>query len=630
MRELTFDDAFWRDVLAALREPGGIAAERLEERRPGFSELVATLARDARAERCLIGGRPSTAGKNPRLFLFLTAALLARRGVETLYLDLGSELRWLEMLLGEDLKEGLVDHLQYDVTLERCTHPTAIDGLDVLTGGAYFLAGSPLEDAPAFRAALEKLRERYDAVVVAFPHPFDAAEAAGMPALCEAWIAIEEGEVEAPVTGNERAVVRLVGDPQAAWDLARLCRTFLGPLPTVVAGGTGGEASTGSLDPGRDEPGRKTGPARETPVEDEEEVAFLRAFEGVVPPAAGRDRPEPVGRKTGRSDPGGDQRAEAGGDADAEAGRGSRAAAVPGVGPAAGTGTVSGTGSDVDTDPDSGIWDDFPGSSPRREQPGREKPARESVPPAGEPGGGGRWGAIAAVGALVVVALLAVVFLTDRFEPLFAGSDEDPEWALDWDGEAAEEGNGTVVALDAADDRIPLEAAGDDEPTAPDEEDAVDPEAIDGEPAPYSLHVGSYQSAESGARVVGRLEEAGQTGFLAPVDLGERGRWQRVYAGAFADSISAAAALERILDEGIVEEGAVRRTPWSFRVAVHPTREQAERALDELAIPAYVAGDGPSVIWAGAFRSREEAATMAAELEAAGVAGELTTRERPR
>lgn len=624
MRELTFDDAFWRDVLAALREPGGVAAERLEERRPGFAELVERLARDARAERCLIGGRPSTAGKNPRLFLFLTAALLARRGVETLYLDLGSELRWLEMLLGEDLKEGLVDHLQYDVTIERCTHPTAIDGLDVLTGGAYFLAGSPLEDAPAFRAALEKLRERYDAVVVAFPHPFDAAEAAGMPALCEAWIAIEEGEVEAPVTGNERAVVRLVGDPQAAWDLARLCRAFLGPLPTVVAGGTGGETPTGSLDPGdpgreeRDEPGRKSGRAREEPVEDEEEVAFLRAFEGVVPPAAGRDRPGPVGRKTARSDPDGDPAATVGGDADVEAGRGFPAAAA------------AGAGTDVDTDADSGIWDDFRGSSPRREKPRREKPAHESVPPAGEPGGGGRWGAVAAVGALVVVAVLAVVFLTDRFEPLFAGSDEDPEWALEWDGEGAEEGNGTVVALDAADDPILLDGEADDEPTTTDEEDAVVPAAIEGEPAPYSLHVGSYQSPESGARVVERLEEAGQTGFLAPVDLGERGRWHRVYAGAFADSSSAAAALERILDDGIVEEGAVRRTPWSFRVAVHPTRDEAERALDELAIPAYVAGDGPSVIWAGAFRSREEAATMAAELEAAGVPAELTTRERPR
>lgn len=567
MRELTFDDAFWRDVLAALREPDGAALERLAEARPAYAELVGGLARDARREPFLLGGRPATAGKNPRLFLLLTAALLARHGARTLYLDLNSELRWLEMLLGEDLKEGLVDHLQYDVALERCTRSTAIDRLDVGTGGAYFLTGSPLEDAPAFRAALETLRNRYDAVVVAFPFPFDAAEAAGMPALCEVWIAIEEGEVEAEVTGSERAVVRLVGDPQAAWDLARLSSAFLGPLPAILAG----RGSPGHAAP---EPAGAGG----GPIEDEDEVAFLRAFEKVPPPTRG-------GSKRPAADPA------------PEAER-----------PAARARTVGG------------------------EAPGRGERERAGAGAVADDAPRGRWRLVAVLVAVLLSGLVGVAFVTNRFDPPFAGSDEEPDWELEWDAAAAGD-DGTMVALDDPADSVAEagEPAGDDAETGAAAGDPGADATFDGEPTPYSLHVGSYQSAESGARVVGRLEGVGQTAFLAPVDLGERGRWYRVYAGAFADSSSAARTLAAIVGDGIVEEGAVRRTPWAYRVATHPTREAAEGALDALrGVSAYVVGDGPAVVWVGAFRSEEEAGTMATRLRDAGVDAVLTTRERPR
>lgn len=601
MRELTLDDAFWRDALAALRRRDGALAS-LEEGWPEYAGLVRELTDATGGEPCLVGGRSATAGKNPRLFLLLLAATLAREGIETLYLDLSSELRWLEMLIGEDLKEGLVDHLQYEVPLDRCVRSTALPGLSVLTGGAYFLAGSPLADAPAFRAALESLRGRHEAVVVAFAHPFDEAESAGVTALCDAWIAIEEGEVEARLTGSERAVVQLAGDPQAAWDLARLSSAFVGPIPALLASGTGPAAPTGagpveasrravpeSRKPGAEarSPGAEDAepetedrePDGEPPVEDEEEVAFLRAFEGAGPSPAPRERVVPFG---GWGD-----------DPDEP-----EAAAAKPAGGAAG-GTRSGS-------------DEL-----------RERLARGASPSSRRIG---RGGTIAVVAVAAVVILLGVGFLADLFDPLWAGSGEEPEWAIDVDEAAADDGDGTMVALDApGDSGAPVEdAAGTAEAETP---------ALEGEPTPYSLHVGSYQSPESGGRVVRRLEEIGQAAFLAPVDLGEKGRWYRVYAGAFADSASADRTLDAVLGRDVVEEGAVRHTPWAFRLGAFPTREAAEERVAGLAsdgISAYAVGDGPSVVWAGAFRSEDEAAAMAGMLEEAGVEAELTERQRPR
>lgn len=630
MRELTLDDGFWRDALTALRDPSG--GGRLERAWPGYAGLVEELATAARGEGCLVGGRPATAGKNPRLFLAIVAAALAREGIETLYLDLSSELRWLEMLTGEDLKEGLVDHLQYEVPLDRCVRRTAFPRLSVLTGGAHFLAGSPLEDAPAFRAALETLRGRYEAVVAAFPHPFDAAESAGVTTLCDAWIAIEEGEVQASLTGSERAVVELVGDPQAAWDLARLSSAFLGPLPVVLASRgasppSGGAGAERAAEPSRERgdreadegddvlagfpvfgmpeeepadleglpppdeteeagsPNETSAAGEERPVEDEEEVAFLRAFEGAMPPAR--------------------ERSSAAGDPD-DARRAARE-------------------EDLDD------WR-LPDEARRDPAVAASAPARPRIP---EPArrGIGRGGVIAASVGAGVVALLLVGFFADLFDPLWAGSGEEPDWAIEVDEPVAGDGDGTMVALDSpADTGAPAGTVADGSDADGGEAEPA-PVAIEGEPAPYSLHVGSYQSPESGGRVVRRLEEIGQTAFLAPVDLGERGRWYRVYAGAFADSASAGRALESILGRDLVEEGAVRRTPWAFRLGAHETREAAEAEVAELAadgISAYATGDGPAVVWAGAFRSEDEAATMAATLEEAGAEAVLVERDRPR
>ena len=144
-------------------------------------------------------------------------------------------MRWLEQLLGGDFKEGVVDHLQFGIPLADCARATGVDGLAVMSGGAAFLAGSPLDDPPRFRAALLSLKQGRDVVVVALPPPAESADGSGVPALCDAVVTIEDTEGPSEPLGTERAIVRLSGDPRAARELARLCHRFLGPLPAVAA-----------------------------------------------------------------------------------------------------------------------------------------------------------------------------------------------------------------------------------------------------------------------------------------------------------------------------------------------------------------------------------------------------------
>jgi cell division septation protein DedD len=177
-------------------------------------------------------------------------------------------------------------------------------------------------------------------------------------------------------------------------------------------------------------------------------------------------------------------------------------------------------------------------------------------------------------------------------------------------------GGGAVVPLD--EDQAGLDPA-------------VSPATSEGEgrPAPYSLHVGSFQSEASALETATRLERAGWTAFVAPVELGDSGLWHRVYAGTYADSAAADEALRGLTGRGLVPEGAVRETPLTFLLGVYPTREEAERRRAELrerGIPAYVAGRDPARVYAGAYATREESRRLEGSLHAAAESVTLTTR----
>jgi cell division septation protein DedD len=549
MRELDLDDRFWREALDALRDAGG--ADALRASNPAFAETLDDLARQAREDAALVGVRFAGEDRNPRLLAFLAAAWLARTGLRAVFVDLSQDLRWLERLTGLDLKQGLVDHVHYGVPLERCVRDTALPGLAVLTGGTRFLTGSPFDDAPAVRGALDRLKQHFQVVMMALPSSEPASEA-GVLALCDALLAVSAGDAEVEPVGRERLLVRLLGDAGAAEDLAAAAHRFVGPLPALFAGArAGSDRPTPGWTAPLPEPSRRTvRPATPSATGADAEVAFLSLFEE-SPPERGRE-----------------------GDA---------------------FGLLEET--------------DFP--DPELAPADREWPARR------------RRRLLASVGVAAVVVggmVLGTRFLPDLARS--AGDGDVPEagtTAVDRRpigfGDEAE-GEGAVVPLD-------------EDPS--DAQPAAAPETPEGEgrPAPYSLHVGSFQSEASALETATRLERAGWTAFVAPVELGERGLWHRVYAGTYADSAAAGDALRSLTGRGLVPEGAVRETPLTFLLGVYPTREEAERRRAELrerGIPAYVAGRDPARVYAGAYATREESRRLEGSLHAATESVTLTTR----
>ncbi|HET6342476.1 MAG TPA: SPOR domain-containing protein [Gemmatimonadota bacterium] len=546
MREVELDDRFWRDALDALRD--AVSADALRASTPAFTETLDDVARQAREDAALVGVRFAGEDRNPRLLAFLAAAWLARTGLRAVFVDLSQDLRWLERLTGLDLKQGLVDHVHYGVPLERCVRDTALPGLAVLTGGTRFLTGSPFDDAPAVRGALDRLKQHFQVVVMALPSSEPASEA-GVLALCDALLAVSAGDAEVEPVGRERLLVRLLGDPGAAEDLAAAAHRFVGPLPALFAGaGAGSGGPTPAWPASGPEPSRPSvRPATPTASGADEEVAFLSLFE---------------------------ESSERGPEGDAL-----------------------------------GLLEEADFPAPELTPADREWPARR------------RRRLLASVGVAAVV--VGGMVLGTRYLPELARSANDgrvPEAGTSAVDRRpigfGDEGDGEMVSLD-------------EDPS--DAEPAAAPETPEGEghPAPYSLHVGSFQSQASALETATRLERAGWTAFVAPVELGERGLWHRVYAGTYADSAAAGDALRDLTGRGLVSEGAVRETPLTFLLGVYPTREEAERRRAELrerGIPAYVAGRDPARVYAGAYATREESRRLEGSLHAATENVTLTTR----
>ncbi len=590
MRDFELDDRFWREALTAVRE--GSRASALSGSYPDYAQLLTEIEADATRDAMLVGARLTGGGHNPQLLSFVSAAFLARAGLRTLLVDLSPEFRWLERLLGRDLKEGMIDHLQYGVPLEQCVRNTAIPNMDVLTSGANLLGGSALDDGPAFRAALDRLRQHYKVLVVTLPGSNGDADAAGVLAICDAVFAIEAEESSTDLIGSERWIVRLGGDPQAADELGQLTHRFLGPLPDVLVGAKRGTGSPPPAGP----PDHIFALANNNGLSDTDS---LPVDDGWLDDVELHDD----GPMTDSDQPLEDAPPTADGDDLAFLDKLESDRVTPN-----------------EFEPEAQIDDRLKAVRSKMAR-SRILPAVRVTPPRR------RWlGLAVASGFVVLVGVLAGRMMAPVLSGWLGDGGDSPDQLVarvDVEGNAIQ---GTDPAA-APGELVPLvdpvgPTGSTEEPVVeePPAEPAPKPSTAPPSPTPYSVHAGSYQDNRSARRVAGRIEAAGFTAFVTPVDIPDRGRWYRVFAGTFADSVGARTARETLLRRGVVDDALVQSTPLAFDLGIFDSRDQAnvrKRDLASRGISAYVVGAGPYRVYAGAFRNQDEARVLRRALEEA-------------
>jgi cell division protein FtsN len=82
-----------------------------------------------------------------------------------------------------------------------------------------------------------------------------------------------------------------------------------------------------------------------------------------------------------------------------------------------------------------------------------------------------------------------------------------------------------------------------------------------GQPQCFSIHFTSYKDRPSAERDLKRVAGlVGIAGYVAEVDLGEKGTWQRVMIGTYSTAAEAKAVREELAAKGTPNMG------WVYRV----------------------------------------------------------------
>ena len=150
--------------------------------------------------------------------------------------------------------------------------------------------------------------------------------------------------------------------------------------------------------------------------------------------------------------------------------------------------------------------------------------------------------------------------------------------------------------------------------------------------APYALSLTTFNTQAGALLELQRNGASLRAGTFTPVLIRET-PWFRVVAGAYPDSAAAAALLDTLRSKGLSDAGRVviERLPYALQVErAVPDSGVASRVgmYQARGLPVYalLQPDGTARLYAGAFRSREEATLLAESMRGAGVHATLVFR----
>jgi hypothetical protein len=150
--------------------------------------------------------------------------------------------------------------------------------------------------------------------------------------------------------------------------------------------------------------------------------------------------------------------------------------------------------------------------------------------------------------------------------------------------------------------------------------------------APYGIALVSFNTHAGALLELQRNGASLRAGTFTPVLIRET-PWFRVVAGAYPDSVSAAALLDTLRARGTSDAGraTIDRFPYALLVERDvPDTAVASRvsALQARGLPVYalLQSDGTARVFAGAFKAPEEATALYEALRSAGISTSLVYR----
>jgi hypothetical protein len=154
----------------------------------------------------------------------------------------------------------------------------------------------------------------------------------------------------------------------------------------------------------------------------------------------------------------------------------------------------------------------------------------------------------------------------------------------------------------------------------------------------FSVAIEAHQDLPSAEARASAMREAEQRfGFYITPILVDGTLYYRVMAGPMADSLTAAAAMEALVESGhktVASEWDIRATPLSFLLGEYGSAPEAQARVEELltlAIPSYMVPVGPVDaaeyrVYGGGYAGPSEAAVMRELLQSAGQPDTLVER----
>ena len=146
------------------------------------------------------------------------------------------------------------------------------------------------------------------------------------------------------------------------------------------------------------------------------------------------------------------------------------------------------------------------------------------------------------------------------------------------------------------------------------------PAAVEPIRYPYSLQTGSFRTLARAKKEIDQLKENGLWAYWNHVDLGELGKWYRIFVESFATSEQA----EEVKKKYSLSSATISKTPYAVEIGEFPSKEALNEKMAMLSETEY----SPYVIetpnkgyrlLVGSFVSRERADRAANELNTLGL-----------